>query len=1297
MCKLSKPAYTVIALIVFLGSVFFHTLCLAANSTYASLPPFISSETKPNVVLVVDFSGSMQFPAYYGTNGSPSFSSSKVYITTYYGNVNVTYDKNTVYYGYFDSDAYYEYNSSEEYWEKKEQSTYSGREAGHVDTLSGNFLNFIVTTRVDAVLKNLIGGKATCPTGKDYCILRPQGAARCHYQSSSYGYVNVTNLNARCEIFPENYSSGSYVDKDVKINISGSSSTIGTFSGRYAKVKVDKSERTGIIQDNFSSVRFAYIGYANTGNSDAMLGTIKYGVHESADTTLTEETRIANLVSSLESSIPYYGTSTGEAMRQAYAYLTQDSTKAYSYNSSYISKGTKKDPYYKLLGTTLKPAWCRESYVVLISDGEWNGSLDPGTWAHSLHTDDLRADTVNFPGDQIADVFSLFAFSNSAAGLNSMQTIAAFGSYTENSGCSNNLPYDISKLTSSNKSLNITFPRPNCNPSGTYKDCCNEWDSDDNDGVPDTFYYASSGDAMAEALSEIFQQIQQGTASGTAVTALTSKVSSGNVIAQGAFYPEKEFDDFKTVVWTGDVFSEWYLNGYYANASGVSTLVQNIREDSDHDFILDVADDRILEYLIEDQSLTIYAYDATEYGTAADATPDRTYFSIEDAENLFDCGELLMARSPYDRTIYAVSESDEMLTFTGKNEYDHASTLADNTDEFDTLLGTLESEYPDCLKDANGPKYDDLISYTRGETIGTCRSRQTSSATSSENVWKIGDIIYSSPIVVEYNDFSMIFAGSNAGMLHAFRLGYLKTYRSTQQPAKLCDDNTASTCTHDSTGKEEWAFIPKDAMPYLRYMANPYYDHLYGVDLKPQIVNTGSKVILIGGMRMGGACNNGSINPPSDTNPVGRSAYFALDITDPLKPEYLWRYAPDGMGFTYSGPAYIKRKDASGNWHHFIMFASGPTDYKGHSTQNLEIFTVDLFTGAEMNVFGDVTSEMNITNAFGGRLFTDGVDINDDGQTDFIFLGITSNADGNFDKHRGGMIKIYIGSTALATAAASAVAAAAADPTDTVKAAAATAAKAAAADAAADPTNWEYTTNFLAFADNPIVAPVKVMDCFPDELDFPFLYFGTGRYFSSEDQTQDGTNDYNRLYGVPFIYDENNNRIAGGSGISSASNSSALTCDALNAINTNPQQAAWYIDLDPAAGNYYRERCYSDPTTTDYNVVFFSTTKPIGVACECGGQSRSWVLNCATGQSIFDVICDDADEDPSQFLVDPAIQFNYLVQLSGGDINQYDETDFSESGGRATAWAEGVNAETGGLPTFPPGSTLGQMLYWKQW
>jgi hypothetical protein len=79
--------------------------------------------------------------------------------------------------------------------------------------------------------------------------------------------------------------------------------------------------------------------------------------------------------------------------------------------------------------------------------------------------------------------------------------------------------------------------------------------------------------------------------------------------------------------------------------------------------------------------------------------------------------------------------------------------------------------------------------------------------------------------------------------------------------------------------------------------------------------------------------------------------------------------------------------------------------------------------------------------------------------------------------------------------------------------------------------------------------------------------------------------------------------------------------------------------------------------------------------------------------AIDDVICAGTDK----YVVDEKIQFTYLIQRSGGDIQQYGEDEFTENDKRTTAWGEGVPSEQGGLPTFPSGSMLGTILYWKQW
>jgi type IV pilus assembly protein PilY1 len=117
-------------------------------------------------------------------------------------------------------------------------------------------------------------------------------------------------------------------------------------------------------------------------------------------------------------------------------------------------------------------------------------------------------------------------------------------------------------------------------------------------------------------------------------------------------------------------------------------------------------------------------------------------------------------------------------------------------------------------------------------------------------------------------------------LLHAFKLGQLVLSWSGQgvyQKAKLVNPDTSTPI-----GYEQWAFIPKNALPYLPYTADPNYCHSYSVDLTPVILDasigapgsgdvsaslktTGNRdcstpgtcdwrTILIGGMRWGGAC-----------------------------------------------------------------------------------------------------------------------------------------------------------------------------------------------------------------------------------------------------------------------------------------------------------------------------------------------------------------------------------------------------------------------------------------------------------
>ncbi|TAL22226.1 MAG: hypothetical protein EPN94_11525 [Nitrospirae bacterium] len=316
-----------------------------------------------------------------------------------------------------------------------------------------------------------------------------------------------------------------------------------------------------------------------------------------------------------------------------------------------------------------------------------------------------------------------------------------------------------------------------------------------------------------------------------------------------------------------------------------------------------------------------------------------------------------------------------------------------------------------------------LIRYVHGEDVYTwLRSRTVKVETydTTARVWKLGDILNSTPKISSwlplnsynkvykdttygeesdpslnddpvsthyitttgYKNRNMVFAGANDGMLHAFKLGTLglkwASQAGTKKQATLgkhCETTTYRPCeiggaggdcpgteaciTDSDLGKEVWAFIPKNALPYLKYLAYKDYCHTFSIDMTPYIFDASIKVdpaatgngagiyadctvdtisdywkckksanswrtILIGGMRYGGACKYSTGACTKDLNadgvvtndvkdcvksPVsdnGLSSYFALDITDQNNPTLLWEFSNADLGFTTTGPAIVR-------------------------------------------------------------------------------------------------------------------------------------------------------------------------------------------------------------------------------------------------------------------------------------------------------------------------------------------------------------------------------------------------------
>lgn len=109
---------------------------LGAMTDYCVSPPFLAQSISPNILIVLDSSGSMCGQAYPGSYDPAQFT-------------------NGLYYGYFDGAQNYRYNGSR--WEITTAAMNTGTNANPIAT--GSFLNWATMRRIEVAKKLLVGGK----------------------------------------------------------------------------------------------------------------------------------------------------------------------------------------------------------------------------------------------------------------------------------------------------------------------------------------------------------------------------------------------------------------------------------------------------------------------------------------------------------------------------------------------------------------------------------------------------------------------------------------------------------------------------------------------------------------------------------------------------------------------------------------------------------------------------------------------------------------------------------------------------------------------------------------------------------------------------------------------------------------------------------------------------------------------------------------------------------------------------------------------------------------------------------
>lgn len=755
------------------------------------------------------------------------------------------------------------------------------------------------------------------------------------------------------------------------------------------------------------------------------------------------------------------------------------------------------------------------------------------------------------------------------------------------------------------------------------------------------------------ALYDILQALLKRASAGAAASVLASGEGSGANIVQAVFYPKRKFSletasgvsVSNEIRWIGRISNFWYYVDPFFKAS-------SIYEDNASSKVLDLRNDNRITFYYDpalEQTMATRARDTNNDGIA-----DTILGSVpfEQLTTLWEGGLELWKRdlSVTPRKIYTTINGTDMLV----NDFSTANAGA--------LLSYLNPPDYDSSGVIDAADASILIRYMHGEDFPALGLRQRTVPidlngngqwdAGESKVWKLGDILNSTPRISSwipqnqyhdtyrdtsyvkyvndpvygYKNREMAFAGGNDGMLHAFKLGSLGLSWSGQneyEKARMLP--LAGT----DFGKEIWAFVPTNVLPYLKYIPELTYCHIYTVDLNPSVFdasigakaagdisaadrpNDGStwRTVLIGGLQYGGGCkdptdsdSNGVADScTSDTNGdgvvtnddcvltpesgKGYSSYFALDITDQNNPVLLWEFTNSGLGFSTTGPAIVRVGDRAKNGKWVVVIGSGPTgpidkkthQFMGNSDQNLKLFLLDLKTGSLLR-----TIDTGITNAFAGSLEDATFDSDVDYQDDIVYIGYTKKS-GAGEWTDGGVLRLMT-------------------KEDTTVG------------------NWKESL----VLDNAGAVTTSVTRLQNNKTHELWLFFGTGRYYFEIVDKVDDADTQRRLFAVKDPCFTGANIIDTGCTLPVSGTITDVT-DTADALPEDIGAGGWSIDLEGSGSyqynergslvtrNYRAERVVSDPLAASTGLVFYSTFKPYNEICAYGGKSFTWAVRYNTG------------------------------------------------------------------------------------
>ena len=386
---------------------------------YYAVPPFVADQVAPNIILVLDNSGSMSGLACDRTDDGDCVDAADLVFTN-----------TTSYSGYFNPLLCYTYDSGADARFEPATAKVALFTPCLITEWDGNFLNWATFRRFDALKRSMIGGDCfvaraadgTCPTNGTPALktVRAQ-AAGVNTEAARVNWNGGAGANAYVGRIP---SAVYTINQPMCISIGPANFRLDsncdtTFSAQTYELKVGYStEPTGVIQQIGPQARFGLFEFKPAGDGARML--VGVGSRQSIDfggaAVETFNTNTAAMVDAVQESFPSTWTPLSESLFETMRYVAQINSTylpgSYVYPiafsggisngvgfqasgagsiggseisvltapevcpAGYINNACGRDPFF--FGSNHTPAWatssvqvaCCKTFVILVTDGE---------------------------------------------------------------------------------------------------------------------------------------------------------------------------------------------------------------------------------------------------------------------------------------------------------------------------------------------------------------------------------------------------------------------------------------------------------------------------------------------------------------------------------------------------------------------------------------------------------------------------------------------------------------------------------------------------------------------------------------------------------------------------------------------------------------------------------------------------------------------------------------------------------------------------------------------------------------